>query len=210
MTERLGERAKLIQEKYKSWSWVACIGTAAVELAVLDSPVYRSCPECGGSRVLATGPPLNIGEPCPACADAPVAIVSAALREKAIDACFAADQAALSRLQKQGFPDIPRVSTAETCPVDIRPIVEAEVDAVLSTVLGRPVRYAKDWRSIGRLRLGFQEDTPMLDVGDGTARELDGDEHIAILEDVDSTDTSAAHVESAATILEEAGKESDK
>ena len=116
------------------------------EAGILDALVYRSCPECGGSRVLATGPPLNIGEPCPACADAPVAIVSAALREKAIDACFAADQAALSRLQKQGFPDIPRVSTAETCPVDIRPIVEAEVDAVLSTVLGQ-VRYAKE---IGR------------------------------------------------------------
>ena len=96
---------------------------------LLDAPVYRSCPECGGSRVLATGPPLNIGEPCPACADAPTAIVSAALREKA----------------KVAMDSAARLSDVE--PYDIAGgTLDEMLDAVLSTVLGH-VRYAKE---IGR------------------------------------------------------------
>ena len=158
----------------------------------LDATVYRSCPECGGSRkcqrcdgegkwfyelelaMIDCDDCKGTGT-CPACADAPVAIVSAALREKARDAGINSTCGS-----EHEYDPAYGLSMADW---------DKATDAILSTVLGH-VRYAKAWRGIGRLRLGFQEDTPMLDVGDGTARELDGDEHIAI--------------------LEEAGKEGDK
>ena len=98
---------------------------------LLHAPVYRSCPECGGSRVLATGPPLNIGEPCPACADAPVAIVEAALRDSTVSD-MVPGLARVLRETRAGFD----VESAE----ELAPLL---VDAVLSTVLGRPVRYAR-------------------------------------------------------------------
>ena len=107
---------------------VAFLG--ALPVALLDATVYRSCPECGGSGLVPDPETVELGNdgefhiddlemlPCPACKDAPTAIVSAALREKAV---AAADEAAGEQV----------------------PSVDAIVDAVLSTVLGH-VRYAKE------------------------------------------------------------------
>ena len=164
----------------------------ALPVALLDATVYRSCPECGGSRkVPATeahyggsgGGCLVVGgtKPCPACADAPTAIVEAALREKV--------KAAFREVKK--YQQHKEMTDSEA------------VDLLLSTVLG-PVRYAKGivktlCPSVGCC-ICVTENQLLLHKGDT----------IAILEDVDSTDTSAAHVESAATNRQEAGKESDK
>ena len=103
----------------------------------LDGHVYRSCPECGGSRVVRCARCKGVGEEraplagvthpcplchgngktiCPACADAPVAIVSAALRERARDALWAQED------------------TRDLMPAEVW--LDAAVDAVLSTVLG--------------------------------------------------------------------------
>ena len=107
-------------------------------LGILDATVYRSCPECGGSRKhqLCKGVGRydkgDVGDTqsarcygckgtgiCPACADSPTAIVEVALRERAIDAAYEA----FMRPEDADVSDL--------------------VDAVLSVVLPR-VRWAKE------------------------------------------------------------------
>ena len=161
---------------------------------VLDSLVYRSCPECGGSRKCrqcngrgeftrynADGPETRFGEPpptpqhyedecdnchgdgvCPACADAPVAIVETALREKGIDL--------LHPYLRDGDPHT-RGEAGEL------------FDTVLSTVLGH-VRYAKE---MGQYVHGNRE------TGEASW--------------VDSEQQSNLHDGDPIAILEEAGKE---
>ena len=172
---------------------------------VLNATVYRSCPECGGSQHVidhvavegADTPYPSAGGPeyvpCPACADAPVAIVETSLRRRAKDALWVLED------------------TADLMPAEAW--LDAAVDAVLSVVLGH-VRYAKeilynahtdtDGNACPTVEY-FINDDPCDYKGFRTGGGLSGD--IAILEDVDSTDTSATHVESAGANRQEAGKE---
>ena len=104
--------------------------------ALLDAHVYRSCPECGGSELVAArvNPNLHpepdeiLQSPCPACADAPVAIVDTALREKAA-----------AKL----YHHWPRDQSYETLSEPLKDSWRESVDFTLSTVLGH-VRYAKE------------------------------------------------------------------
>ena len=114
--------------------WLKSLGPLGEELALdgsrlsyfvpqlLDAHIYRSCPECGGSRKRQPDYDTTFVEygVCPACKDAPVAIVDAALREKAIVEAEAI-------YNRNG----------------LMVIGDEVVDAVLSTVLGQ-VRYAKE------------------------------------------------------------------
>ena len=148
---------------------------------VLKATVYRSCPECGGSRSVpeaASGELDDAGvlqspttgmASCPACKDAPTAIVETALRKKA-----------------KGIITDVAASYCRPCAIDEDDMDEA-VDAVLSTVLGRPVRYAKE---VGRV---VQLNGPVVVQADG---------------DPDSAGLLGAGTLIA--ILEEAGKEGDK
>jgi len=104
-------------------------------LGILDAHVIRSCPECGGTHVTPKpyGDERDRGRTfsaCPACADAPTAIVSAALREKAMDL--------LHPYLRDGDPHT-RGEAGEL------------FDAVLSTVLGH-VRYAKEMLTAFEMR----------------------------------------------------------
>ena len=156
---------------------------------LLDATVYRSCPECGGSRLARTDAnwrrsdddPGTMGV-CPACADAPTAIVSAALREKAIVAAQTATGINVPTHLFQDFP--PRA----TMGVEMQPDEAGRiVDAVLSTVLGH-VRYAKE---VGVLSIEH--------VGDGHP--------IAMLIDNGGKTLGTARTGDPIAILEEAGKE---
>ncbi len=156
---------------------------------LLDATVYRSCPECGGKRRVAVNAhPVEPPDPhvkiidCPACKDAPTAIVSAALREKACQTiCKALRERGGCDIWPEYAEDAPGCDGCGGCEM-----CGTNVDAVLSTVLGRPVRYAKE---VGRV---VQLNGPVVVQADG---------------DPDSAGLLRAGTLIA--ILEEAGKEED-
>ena len=160
------------------------------DAGILDATVYRECPECGGienhegdCNACGTTGEVDGKEcpncegtgrgpwvPCPACKDAPTAIVSAALREKAIET--------IAHTCEDVFE-------ARTDHTSVREALEAGLDAVLSTVLGRPVRYAKE---VGRIEL-LPGDEPVVclmpmtpPTAAGTAPRIESGDPIAILE----------------------------
>ena len=101
---------------------------------ILDAHIYRSCPECGESRKLMLDAldfesDVEPSVDCPCCKDTTVAIVETALREKAAAA---------------NYHCWPRDQPYETLPEPIKDSWRLSVDLTLSTVLGRPVRYAKE------------------------------------------------------------------
>ena len=124
------------------------------DAGILDATVYRECPECGGienhegdCNACGTTGEVDGKEcpncegtgrgpwvPCPACKDAPTAIVSAALREKAAEELYMQTSAlTATHVCAEQWETAPEVG---------REAARQRVDAVLSTVLGRPVRYA--------------------------------------------------------------------
>ena len=135
--------------------------------ALLDAHVYRSCLECGDTR--ATPKPYGderdrgrTFSACPVCKDAPVAIVEAALREKAMRESWLA----YHRVVEGDRPDDELI--AEVL-IDSGVLHESYVknmgvlvDAVLSTVLGK-VRVAKRIGSIA----GIPSETELVAAGIG-------------------------------------------
>ena len=129
---------------------VAFLG--ALPVALLDATVYRSCPECGASRkcqrcdgegkwfyelelaMIDCDDCKGTGT-CPACADAPTAIVSAALREKATCCELGLSKHLTTETQAKGLAGVTGAMWE---------VAQMRLDAILSTVLGRPVRYAKE------------------------------------------------------------------
>ena len=136
-------------------AWLSTEQLRYIEDAILDAHVYRSCPECGGIEnhegdCNACGTTGEVdGEeceecegtgraswvPCPACADAPVAIVDAALRERA-------GRAYWERTRLLRVKELQNVAWEDLSPVRKIELME-EADHILSTVLGH-VRYAKE------------------------------------------------------------------
>jgi hypothetical protein len=80
--------------------------------------------------------------------DARPVVVDAKAWKKAIHGIFTADQGELARLRGVGLPDIPTLSGPLQCPKNVRPVVEAELRAVLTALYPGGVRRAK---AVGRV-----------------------------------------------------------
>ena len=173
----------------------------ALPCALLDAHVYRSCPECGGSRkVPATeahyggsgGGCLVVGgtKPCPACKDAPTAIVSAALRKKAIREGWLAYHHAIHGEEEDEAVIAAALFDTGILHESYARNMGALVDAVLSVVLVH-VRYAKEIVEVCLPGKGVPITTKVVGCT------------------VPSAEWSALYDGDTIAILEEAGKEGD-